>query len=419
MTSEIILMSQFTSIFQGHQIIFLLQLLLIISVAKLVGFMMNKIGQPGVIGEIAAGIILGPSIMGGVFPDFSAFIFPEQSLIGLQSLSQIGLILFMFIVGLELNLAELKGEMKSVLIISSASIFFPFVLGMIAAFYLFDLFPPIGHKFSSFSLFMGISFCITAFPVLARIILERKMQNKKVGYLSLSCAAINDCAAWFILSVVLAYIKTENYKEALIKLIFIIIYLIFMLFVIKPFVKKVYMYIENYFTIVMIAILFSSIITEIMGIHALFGAFITGLILSDLKFDKSEMIKKIHDISIIIFMPVFFALSGLRTSIGLLNNGNLWVIFLIILLIATFGKLVSSSLASKFSGLNWYDSISIGILMNTRGLIELIILNIGYDLGLISPALFTIMVLMALTTTVMTGPLLMLTDKIKSVKANR
>lgn len=403
-----------TSALQEPQIIFLFQLLLIISVAKLTGFLLSKLGQPAVVGEIAAGILLGPSIMGAVFPDFSAFVFPSESLKGLQYMSQIGLVLFMFIVGLELDLNDLKGEMKAIITISTSSILFPFIIGCGVAFYIYQFFIPEHHTFLSFTLFMGISFSITAFPVLARIILEKKMQKTKVGYLSLSCAAINDCAAWFILSVILAYIKTENYYAAFIRFGFIVIYLLFMLFIIKPLLQKIYSRVENYFTIIMLGVvLFSSILTELLGIHALFGAFIAGIIISDKKFNKSELIKKIHDISVILFLPIFFALSGLRTSIGLLNTGNLWLIFFIILILAIAGKLISSALAAKFSGLNWLDSISVGILMNTRGLIELIILNIGYDLGLIKPTLFTILVLMAITTTFMTGPLLELLRKKK------
>lgn len=399
------------------QILFLFQLLLIIVVAKLTGFLLSKLGQPAVVGEIAAGILLGPSIMGAVFPDFSAMVFPSESLKGLQYLSQIGLVLFMFTVGLELDLSEMKSEIKAIAVISTASILFPFAIGCGVAFYIYSYFIPEHHTFLSFTLFMGISLSITAFPVLARIILERKMQRSKVGYLSLSCAAINDCAAWFILSVILAYIKTENYYSALVRLGFIILYLAFMLFLVKPFLQKTYSRIEKYFTVIILGVvLFSSILTELLGIHALFGAFIAGIIISDKKFNKTELIKKIHDISIILFLPVFFALSGLRTSIALLNTTDLWVIFLIILVLAIAGKLISSALASRISGLNWHDSIAVGILMNTRGLIELIILNIGYDLGLIKPALFTILVLMAITTTFMTGPLLMFIQKMKQEK---
>lgn len=389
------------------QILFLFQLLLIISVAKLTGFLLSKLGQPAVVGEIAAGIILGPSILGAVFPEFSAQVFPAESLKGLQYLSQIGLLLFMFIVGLELDFSELKGEAKSIAIISSLSIIFPFIIGTIVGINIFNSFTPEHHTILSFTLFMGISFSITAFPVLARIILERNMQKTRVGYLSLSSAAINDCSAWFILSIILAYIKTENFYDALTRLVFIVLYLLFMFFVVKPLIKKNLHRIENHFTIIMIAIvLLSSILTEALGIHALFGAFIAGLIISDKSFNKSDLIKKIHDISVILFLPIFFALSGLRTSIGLLNNSYLWFIFIIILILAILGKLVSSAMAAKISGLSWRESLSIGVLMNTRGLIELIILNIGYDLGIIQPTLFTILVLMAIVTTFMTGPLL-------------
>jgi Kef-type K+ transport system membrane component KefB len=389
------------------QILFLFQLLLIISVAKITGFLLSKIGQPAVVGEIAAGILLGPSILGAVFPEFSAQVFPAESLKGLQYLSQIGLLLFMFIVGLELDFSELKGEAKSIAIISSLSIILPFIIGAIVGLNIFNSFTPEHHTILSFTLFMGISFSITAFPVLARIILERNMQKTRVGYLSLSSAAINDCAAWFILSIILAYIKTENFYDALTRLVFIILYLLFMFFVVKPLIKKNLHRIENHFTIIMIAIvLLSSILTEALGIHALFGAFIARLIISDKSFNKSDLIKKIHDISVILFLPIFFALSGLRTSIGLLNNSYLWVVFIIILILAILGKLVSSAMAAKISGLSWRESLSIGVLMNTRGLIELIILNIGYDLGIIQPTLFTILVLMAIVTTFMTGPLL-------------
>jgi Kef-type K+ transport system membrane component KefB len=417
MSSATEFISAFPDLLKEPQVLFLLQLLIIITIAKLTGFLLSKAGQPAVVGEIAAGILLGPSLLGAVLPEFSAVLFPAESLTGLHYLSQIGLILFMFIVGLELDLNDLKGEAKTIALISFFSIAVPFGCGVFTGYKLFHLFTPEHHTMTSFALFMGISFSITAFPVLARIILERNMQRTKVGYLSLSSAAINDCAAWFLLSAILAYIQTENLYAALIRFVCILAYAGFMFFVVKPIILRQYQKIKQHFTVIMIAVvLFSSILTELLGIHALFGAFTAGIIISDKAFNKTELIKKIHDISVILFLPVFFALSGLRTSIGLINSSSLWMLFFVILLVAIASKLISSALAAKFSGLNWQDAVSIGILMNTRGLIELIILNIGYDLGIIQPALFTILVLMALITTFMTGPLLNMVQLLKSVR---
>jgi Kef-type K+ transport system membrane component KefB len=263
-------------------------------------------------------------------------------------------------------------------------------------------------------LFMGIAFSITAFPVLARIVFERKIQKTRVGYLSLSAAALNDCAAWFLLSAVLAYIKTENLNDALIRVGLIAAYLLSMFFLVKPLLHRFYHKWENNFSvIILITVLISSILTEMLGIHALFGAFITGLIISDMKFNKSELILKLHDVSIIIFLPAFFAISGLRTSIGLINNKDMVYAFGLIMIIAVSGKFLAGTLTSRIFGMSWTDSASIGILLNTRGLVELIILNIGYDLGMIGPTIFTILVLMAVTTTVITGPLLNLVERLK------
>lgn len=394
------------------QILFLFQLLIILTVSKFSGFLLSKLGQPKVVGEITAGILLGPSILGNFFPVFSTLTFPQQSISGLKYISEIGLMLFMFTVGLELNLRDIKKEFKSVLIITILSISIPFILGILTAVFLLKEFISLKYSIFSFSLFLGISFCITAFPVLARIILERKLQYTKVGLLAMSSAALNDSVAWFLLSVILAYINSNNLNEVFIRLAAILLYLTLMFLFIKPFLQRNYHLINKSFTTFMIMLmLFSSMLTEIIGIHALFGSFIAGIIVSDKVFEKSMIIKKIRDISIVLFLPVFFALSGLRTSIGLLNNFHLWLVFVMILIIAILGKVLACYIASRISGLNWRDSLAIGILMNTRGLIELIILNIGYDLGILNPTLFTILVLMALTTTYMTGPLLKLVIK--------
>jgi len=396
----------------------LAQIITIILAARLLGWLCKKIGQPTVIGEILAGIILGPSFIGMYFPGFSAAVFPVQSLGNLQFLSQIGLILFMFMVGMELDMKTLKSKAQDAVVISHASIIIPFTLGMGLAYFIYSFFAPPGIQFLSFALFLGIAMSITAFPVLARIVQERGIHKTRLGAIVITCAAVDDITAWCILAAVIAIVKAGSFGSSIYVILMAVGYVLFMFYGVKPFLKRVgdlYPSRENMskpiVAIFFLTLIISSYATEMIGIHALFGAFMAGTIMPDNVKFRNILIEKIEDVALVLLLPLFFVYTGLRTEIGLLNDPFLWKITGLIILVAVTGKFIGSALAAKFVGQNWRDSLSIGALMNTRGLMELVVLNIGYDLGVLNPQIFTMMVIMALVTTFMTGPALDLINR--------
>ncbi|MFG4005299.1 cation:proton antiporter [Flavobacterium aquidurense] len=393
--------------------ILLAQIVTIILVARLFGWVFRKIGQPSVIGEMIAGIVLGPSLVGMYFPEFSAALFPKESLGNLQFLSQIGLILFMFVIGMELDLKVLKNKAHDAVVISHASIVIPFALGLSLAYFIYHTFAPVGVEFASFGLFMGIAMSITAFPVLARIVQERGMQKTKLGTIAITCAAADDITAWCILAVVIAIVKAGSFTSSLYVIGLAILYVIVMLKIVRPFLKRVgdlnstrESLNKPVVAIFFITLLFSSYASELIGIHALFGAFLAGAIMPENNKFRNIFIEKVEDVAIIVLLPLFFVFTGLRTQIGLLNDPYLWKVTAVIIAVAVAGKFLGSAFAAKFVGQSWKDSLAIGALMNTRGLMELVVLNIGYDLGVLSTEIFTMMVIMALVTTFMTGPAL-------------
>ena len=404
----------------NHSIgLLILQIITIIAVSRAFGFLFKKIGQPVVIGEILAGIVLGPSLLGFHYPDISNFLFPESSLGNLQILSQVGLVLFMFVIGMELNLKVLKNKAYEASVISNASIIFPFTLGLGLAYYIYPFLAPSNVDFLSFSLFIGISMSITAFPVLARIVQERGMHKTKLGALALICAAINDITAWCMLAAIIAIVKAGSFVSSIYTIIVAIAYVLFMIKVVRPFLKKIVesakpetFLNKTLIVIVFLVLLISSFITETIGIHALFGAFLAGAIMPENPNFRRIFIEKIQDVALVLLLPLFFVISGLKTDIGLIANANLWEITGLTILIAITGKFLGSALAAKFVGQTWRDSLIMGTLMNTRGLMELIVLNIGYDLGILNAEIFAIMVIMALVTTFMTGFSLSVIDKI-------
>lgn len=391
----------------------LFQIITIVLVARIFGWVFRKIGQPSVIGEIIAGIVLGPSLFGLYFPDMKEALFPVASLGNLQLLSQIGLILFMFVIGMELDLKVLKNKANDAVVISHASIVIPFALGIGLAYFIYHQFAPDGVEFLSFSLFMGIAMSITAFPVLARIVQERGIHKTRLGTIVITCAAADDITAWCILAVVIAIVKAGSFVSSLYVIGLAFVYVLSMLFIVKPFLKRVgdlYAKKDNLkksvVAIFLLTLIVSSYLSEIIGIHALFGAFMMGAIMPDIAKFRNIFIEKVEDVSVILLLPLFFVFTGLRTEIGLINEPYLWKITGYIILVAVVGKFFGSALAARFVGQNWRDSLTIGALMNTRGLMELVVLNIGYELGVLSPKVFTMMVIMALVTTFMTGPAL-------------
>lgn len=398
----------------GHPLaILLIQIVTIILVARMFGWAFKKIGQPAVIGEIIAGIVLGPSLFGMYFPDFSATLFPAESFGNLKILSQFGLIMFMFVVGMELDLKVLRTKAKDAVVISHASIIIPFALGLVLAYFIYETFAPANVRFTSFGLFMGIALSITAFPVLARILQERGINKTRLGSVVITCAAADDITAWCILAIVIAIVKAGTFVSALYTILAAVAYVLLMIKVVRPFLKRVgdlHAVRENLsksvVAIFFLTLLLSSFATEVIGIHALFGAFMAGAIMPENTKFRSIFIEKVEDVALVLLLPIFFVYTGLRTEIGLLNDPYLWKVTGVIILVAVAGKFLGSAIAARFVGQNWKDSLIIGALMNTRGLMELVVLNIGYDLGVLTPQIFAMMVIMALATTMMTGPAL-------------
>lgn len=395
----------------------LAQIVSIIFVARIFGWICRKIGQPTVVGEMIAGIVLGPSLVGMYFPDFFNTLFPEESLGNLEFLSLIGLILYMFVVGMELDFKVLKNKAQEAIVISHASIIIPFTLGVGLTFFIYESFAPEGVQFLAFALFIGITMSITAFPVLARIVQERGMHKTRLGTIVMTCAAADDITAWSLLAVVIAIAKAGTPVSALYTIGLAVIYVFLMFKVVRPFLGRIgNLYktkeslTKSIVGIFFLTLIISSYITEVIGIHALFGAFMAGAIMpNNMKF-REIFIEKVEDVAMLVLLPLFFVYTGLRTEIGLLNDPVLWEITGIIILVAVTGKFIGSFIAAKFVGQSWKDSLIVGALMNTRGLVELVVLNIGYDLGVLSPEIFAMLVIMALTTTFMTGPILNLID---------
>lgn len=412
--------------FEHPLAILLAQIITIIIVARLLGWVFKKLGQPTVIGEIIAGIVLGPSLVGTYFPEFSATIFPPQSLGNLQFLSQIGLILFMFVVGMELDLKVLRTKAKEAVVISHASIVIPFALGLVLAYFIYPVFAPKGVPFLSFALFMGIAMSITAFPVLARIVQERGIHKTRLGTIVITCAAADDITAWCILAAVIAIAKAGSILSSFYTLLAAIAYVFLMIKLVRPFLRRVgdiYAQKESLtkpiVAIFLVTIIISSYITELIGIHALFGAFMAGATMPMNPKFRNLFVEKVEDVAVILLLPLFFVFTGLRTQIGLLDNAELWKTTGWIIIVAVAGKFIGSALAAKYVGQSWKDSLIIGALMNTRGLMELVVLNIGYDLGILGPEIFSMLVLMALVTTFMTGPALNLINWAFKTKAKQ
>lgn len=411
----------------------LLQILSIMFVARTVGWLMSRLGQPSVIGEILAGIMLGPSLLGWLLPEFSAYLFPPASLPALQSLSQVGLVLFMFIVGMELDINVVKKSGSSSLLISHAGIFLPYLLGVYAAYVLYERFAPPGVAFASFALFMGIAMSITAFPVLARIIQERGLNKKPIGTLVLTSAAIDDVTAWCLLVLVITFVNATSVWGFVVTAVLTASFLFVGFGILRPLLQRLAsrFYVRetvnrNVFSFLMAIVLMGAFSTEVIGIHPLIGAFTAGVIIPQNPAFRHVLQNKIEDVSLVLLLPLFFVFTGLRTNIGVLLNPELWQTSLLIIGLAVSGKFIGTGLAAKISGQSWKDSLYVGALMNTRGLMELIVLNIGYDLGVLSTELFSIMVVMALFTTFMTGPSLRFIDwifsfaekKAERIKAN-
>lgn len=393
-----------------------LQLFIIIAAACIAGTIFVRLGQPAVVGEMIAGILLGPSLFGLLTPDAFHFVFLPSSLEPLRLFSQIGVCLFMFAVGMELDVSQLKRQVQTAIVVSHSSIVIPYLLGVTLALFLYQHLAQPGASFIAFALFMGISMSITAFPVLVRILKDRDIFKTALGSTATACAAVDDVTAWTILAFVVAIARATSVGGAAFSFGLVIVFVGLMLLLIKPNLPrwlgrtaleqpepgKVTL------AIVVGIVLASAFSTELIGIHALFGAFLAGTVMPAASGFREKLVVRVENISSVLLLPVFFAFTGLRTQIGLLGDAHDWIICLVIIAVATAGKLGGSAMAARLTGMDTHTSLRLGALMNTRGLMELIALNIGYDLGILSQRIFTMLVIMALVTTIMTGPLLTL-----------
>ncbi len=391
--------------------ILLMQIIVIILVARLMGFLFQKMEQPVVIGEILAGILLGPSVLGLVSPATMHFIFPAESLGNLYLLSQVGLILFMFVIGMELDWESLKKSAKDAVLISYTGLIFPFILGILLSYFMYGILSPGKSSFIAFALFMGTAMCITAFPVLARIVQEKQLTRSPVGKIAITAAAIGDAAAWCILAIVIAFVRAGAFTNAFITISLTILYVVVMLFVIRPFIQRIgaiYTTRENVskpvVAFVFLLMLTSAFVSEVIGIHALFGAFMAGVIMPNNLNFKQVITEKLQDLALVLLLPLFFVETGLRTEIGLINSPFLWLVCAAITGVAILGKFGGTLLASRYAGLSWNYSLTLGVLMNSKGLMELVVINIGYELGILSTEIYSMLVIMTLVTTFITGP---------------
>jgi Kef-type K+ transport system membrane component KefB len=403
----------------------IIQLLVIVLATQMGGALAALLGQPAVIGEIAAGLILGPSLVGQVWPAAYAFLFPDSSLGILHLLSQVGIILFMFAVGLDVDVGHLRQRAPTAIAVSHFSIVVPFVLGVIAALALFQHYAPPGVPFHSFALFLGIALSITAFPVLARVIEERGLARTPLGTTALACAAVDDVTAWSLLAVVVTLVSAGGLGGLLALMAgALAVFVAVMVWVVRPWLGRVFENVRaplsrGLTAYVLVVLLCAALLTEVIGIHALFGAFLAGAIMPPDAELRHQLRERLEGLSSVFLLPIFFAYTGLRTEIGLLNDAGSWAVCLGIILTAIAGKLLGSMLAARWAGSSWHDAFVLGALMNTRGLMELVALNVGYDLGILSPPMFTMLVVMALVTTAMTGPLIDLASRADARRAGR
>ncbi len=394
-------------------VLVLIEILIIIGLSRLVGMAFRRIRQPLVIGEIVAGIMLGPSLFGLLAPDWAFALFSPETIPFLNVLSQVGLIFFMFLIGLELDPKYLQSQLDMAVLISHVSILVPFSLGTVSSLLLYPLVSNASVSFTAFALFLGAAMSITAFPVLARIITENNLQGTRLGTLALTCAAVDDVTAWCLLALAIAVAKTDSMAGAVPTIIYSLIYIGLMVTVGRRFLTRFGNYYERQgrltqfmLTAIYMGVVFSALITELIGIHLIFGAFLLGAVMPKQEALTRELAQKTEDFVLTFLLPIFFAYSGLRTQIGLLNSPRLWLLCGLIVIIAIVGKYFGTYIAARVCGIDNREASALGWLMNTRGLTELIVLNIGLSLDVISPLLFTMLVIMALVTTFMTAPLL-------------
>jgi Kef-type K+ transport system membrane component KefB len=391
----------------------LAQIAAILLVSRALGLVTRWLGQPMVIAEMLAGIALGPSLLGAVAPAAFDTLFPAASLPVLKTLSQLGLVLFMFLIGLELDPELLRGRRRASIAISHTSIALPFALGVGAAWWLSADYKPQTVSFLPFALFLGTAMSVTAFPVLARILTERGLLQSRVGAIAIACAAVDDVTAWCLLAFVVAIARAHAMTEAALTAGLATAFSVFMLVVAQPLLRRLDGRVSRQGALtptavagVLFLLLVASGITEVIGIHALFGGFLLGAVMPKDTGLAKALAAKLESVAVLLLLPLFFAYSGIRTRLGLVSASGDWLVVAGIVALATLGKFGGSAVAARLTGSRWREASAIGVLMNTRGLMELIVLNVGMDLGVITPTMFTMLVLMALITTFATTPIL-------------
>jgi Kef-type K+ transport system membrane component KefB len=389
----------------------LLALAAILVTGRLLGWVFAYLGQPPVIGEVVAGIALGPSLLGRVAPDAMTFLVAPVALPYLGVLAQIGVIFYMFLVGLELNAARLKGQASAAVGIAHVSILAPFVLGAALALWLYPRYGPAGRSFTGFALFLGAAMAVTAFPVMARILTDRGLSRTPLGTLALSCAAADDVTAWCLLAVVVG-VTQAHLGSALLVTGLAVAFIAFMFLAVRPLAARLTARLEDrpvtsgHVAAVFLAVLLAALATEAIGVHAIFGAFLLGAVIPSDSALARACHRKLDDVVTQLLLPAFFAYTGMKTQIGLVDGWEAWLAVGLIILVATAGKFGGSVAAARLTGLDWRTAAAVGALMNTRGLMGLIVLNVGLGLGVITPTLYAMMVLMALATTVLAAPVL-------------
>ena len=400
----------------------LIQLLVILLATMCAGWLARRLGQPRVLGEMVAGIAVGPSLFGTLMPVWSAAVFPRDRLLPLATISQFGILLFMFVVGLRMDVGTFRARARTAAIVSNVSMLFPFALGTVLALWLYPTLAGVGVHgepvaLLPFALFLGAAMSVTAFPVLARILSESGLLHTEIGSVALASAAIDDVIAWCLLAGVVA---VANKGSALGSFVGTIAGALLFTALLVLGGRRLLAWLDarrvtagmdvtpELVGLAVLLAIASALITETLGVHALFGAFMAGTIMPRDSGLAHALATRMDTIVSALFLPIFFAYSGLRTEIGLLGTLALWGICLLVLVTAIVGKFGGAALAARLAGMSWRDAIGVGALMNTRGLMGLVVLNVGLEMEVISSSLFAIMVVMALVTTTMTSPLLRL-----------
>jgi len=385
-------------------------MIVIVASARALGVVFRRLGQPPVVGEVLAGIVLGPSLLGWLWPAGATALVPPEAAPALRVLADVGVVLFMFLVGLELDLGLLARRTRATVAVSHASIVVPFLLGSALALWLY---PRVGTgdvPFVVFALFLGVAMSVTAFPVLARILRDLGIQRTELGAVALGCAAVDDVTAWILLALVVG-VARASLDAAGRTLVLAAAYVLVLATVVRPLVARLVRRFdarddvpESLVAGACVALLASAFVTEAIGIHALFGAFALGAIVPHDARITADLGRRLGDPVRILLLPAYFAFTGLRTQIGLLAGPTEWVLAAAVVATASAGKFGGSYVAARLTGIAPRMAASLGVLLNTRGLMELVVLNIGLDLGVISPTLFAVMVVMALVTTLATSP---------------